>query len=182
MLKLVTPPTIVPVSLEEAALEARVSTATDRARLQNYLAAACLDVEGLTGLALLAQTWDLVIVGPFPGVIRVPKPPLASVTSITYVDTSGQTQTVATSVYDVLAENGDTPQPGEVRPKPGQCWPWAARSVTVRFVAGYGTKASDVPATLRLGVLRRIVQHFDGQLDEAAMVDLLGRYILTVLA
>lgn len=84
--------------------------------------------------------------------IIIPKPPLISVTSITYVDTDGATQTWASSNYTVDAPVGDFAEPGRICPVYGQVYPVTRAqpaAVTIRFVAGYGAAASAVPQPIK---------------------------------
>lgn len=76
--------------------------------------------------------------------IVVPKPPLVSVTSITYVDTNGAPQTWDPSLYTVDAPTGDFAEPGRIYPNYGTVYPVTRAqpaAVTIRFVAGYATSA-----------------------------------------
>jgi hypothetical protein len=73
--------------------------------------------------------------------IRVTRPPLQAVSSITYVDGTGVMQTVDPSIYNV----DTTTEPGRVAPAYGQIWPIVRQqlaSVQVAFVAGYGPSTS----------------------------------------
>lgn len=102
-------------------------------------------------VALASQWW------PDKASIRVPKPPLVSVSSITYVDASGVTQTLATSQYLV-----DTAQQlGRITPSYGNIWPIIRQqlgAVAVTFVAGYGADgtASTFPAAIKLAMYTHI--------------------------
>lgn len=81
-------------------------------------------------------------------------PPLQSVTSITYVDTAGATQTLAADQYTVDTKS----QPARITPAYGVSWPATreqANAVTVRFVAGYGA-ASAVPDIIKLWMKNEI--------------------------
>jgi uncharacterized phiE125 gp8 family phage protein len=75
-------------------------------------------------------------------------PPLASVTSIKYIDTDGVEQTLSASNYLVDAIS----RPAQIEEAYGMSWP-SVRSqrnaVVVRFVAGYGDAATDVPACIK---------------------------------
>lgn len=75
-------------------------------------------------------------------------PPLASVTSIKYIDTDGVEQTLSASNYLVDAVS----RPAQIEEAYGMSWP-SVRSqrnaVVVRFVAGYGDAATDVPACIK---------------------------------
>ncbi|KKL94488.1 hypothetical protein LCGC14_1864120 [marine sediment metagenome] len=121
------------------------------------------------GRALLTQTWDLVL-DRFPGhrtraggytgsgfaadAIRVPLPPLVSVTSVKYTDTDGVEQTWGTSNYTVDINS----QPGRIVPAYGEIWPSTRgeiNAVTVRLVAGYGDRNA-VPMDIKHGMLLMI--------------------------
>jgi hypothetical protein len=78
--------------------------------------------------------------------IRVTRPPLQAVTSITYVDGSGNLQTVDPSVYNVDTST----EPGRVAPAYAQIWPivrMQLASVKCYFTAGYGPVTSIALAT-----------------------------------
>ena len=172
-LSLVTAPTgSEPISLEEARLQLRNPPIDEDALIQGILIPAALErAEGATNRQLLTATWDLRLEG-FPcgaGVagaagaivwpIVVPKPPLVSVTSITYVDTAGDTQTWASTKYQVSAPSGPKAAHGRIAPAYGETYPVTRGqmdAVTVRFVAGYGTASSALPARLRRAMLADI--------------------------
>jgi uncharacterized phiE125 gp8 family phage protein len=147
-LTLQTAPTIEPVSLADVRGHSRISTHEEDTYLTFLRKAARGHFETITGRALLTQTWDCKLAA-FADPIGLPYPPLASVTSITYVDPNGDVQTLSTDVYEV-----DTAR-GHVRRQYGQDWP-AVRShedvITVRYVAGW-TSRDDVPEEIRLALL-----------------------------
>src|SRR4029077_18050283 len=81
--------------------------------------------ETVTHRAFITQTWDDVRDG-FPGsdeAIWLPRPPLISVTSVTYIDTAGATQTWSASLYTVIAPAGPKASPGAIVPNYGQIFP-----------------------------------------------------------
>jgi hypothetical protein len=85
------------------------------------------------------------------GLMQLPRPPLVSVTSITYIDTGGISQVVDPSLYNVSPGS-----PGWVEAAWGQTWPLPRNeldSVTIRFVAGYGADPSSVPGTIQQVIL-----------------------------
>ncbi|MCB9117972.1 MAG: DNA-packaging protein, partial [Caldilineaceae bacterium] len=92
---------------------------------------------------------------PADGIIELPRPPLASVTSITYTDEDGATQTLAANNYRVDTAR----EPGRVVLAPGADWPSVAldssNPITVRFVAGYAD-AGDVPGMAKAAILLQI--------------------------
>lgn len=86
-------------------------------------------------------------------------PPLQSVSSITYVDTDGVTQTLAADQYLVDAKSA----PARISPAYGVSWPSTREqnnAVIVRFVAGYGA-ASAVPQCIKNWMLMRIKTLYD---------------------
>lgn len=83
--------------------------------------------------------------------IQLPKSPLVSVTSVTYVDTDGVSTVWAASHYTVVAPSGPHCAPGYLVPVYSEYYPTARSvpdAVIVRFVAGYGA-ASSVPMSIK---------------------------------
>ena len=73
--------------------------------------------------------------------IRIPVPPLQSVTTLTYVDTNGVTQTLDPTLYIVDA-NSET---GRITPAFSTPWPYTRsviNAVNITFVAGYAYSPS----------------------------------------
>ncbi len=111
-------------------------------------------VEAELGIGLFVQTLVLRM-DRFPTeAIILPRPPLTSVTSVTYTDTDGNSQTWASSKY--TANTFTTP--GEIVRAYGESWP-ATRSipnaVVVTYVAGYAS-TSVLPAMIKTAVLLTI--------------------------
>lgn len=145
------PPTVTPVTLEEVRAHVRVEEDDNEiAYLGSLVAAATGYIEDRRGEALLDQQWTMTL-DAFPwsnGPICLPRPPLRSVTAITYVDTQGATQTLSPSLYRVIA----AAKPAEIHPVYGTTWPSTLTdpgSVAVVYRAGYGTAGSAVPEGLR---------------------------------
>jgi len=161
MLQLVTAPTVEPVDLAEAKIA--VNYAESQSDKDEWflptIVAAREWAENFTGRAFLTQTWDLKL-DRFPSWgIELPKPPLQSITSITYIDTDGVTQTLGVSLYTTSRPVGPYAMPGYVVPAYQQTWPSTRAvpdAVTVRFVCGYGTGAQTVPQSIRLAMKLQI--------------------------
>lgn len=150
-LSLVTKPPVEPVTLQEAKDHLRVDHSDEDALIDQIVLAARELTEKHTARAFLTQTWDWKLDG-FVAELRVPKPPLQSVTHIKYIDGAGVEQTLDSSVYQVAA----TGTPGLVVEAHGKSWPSARRqrdAVTLRFVAGYGGGIGDVPAPVKQAML-----------------------------
>lgn len=150
--------------------------------------------DGWLGRALLTQTWDLVLDG-FPGrrtraggysgpgfaadAIRVPLPPLISVTTLKYIDTAGDEQTWDAANYTVDIGS----QPARIIPVYGVSWPAAraaVNSVTVRIVAGYGSRNA-VPMTIKHAMLL-LIGHWYEHREEVLVGTIAQRLPSTVEA
>lgn len=163
---LVTAPATEPVSLTEAKLHLRVDATDEDTLITALITAARQLVEEETWRALVTQTWDYVADDwPEGDALAMPRPPLQSVTSITYVDADGVTQTMPAADYIVdtyqhrvvLADDADWPS--------DDLYPTSA--VRVRYVAGYGA-ASAVPGPIKQAMLLLIGHLYESR--EAAIV------------
>lgn len=127
--------------------------------LANILEAAEDFVEKNCGKQLLTATYDWKIPCFYAYRIHWPKPPLNSITSVTYVDTSGTSQTLSTSLYDVIT--GTEHAAGYVKQAYNETWPTTRGDdldVTIRGVCGFGDKDA-VPETFRHQI-RLLAKHW----------------------
>ena len=148
-------PTSEPVSLADAKEHLRIIGTSSDNDITAYLAAARDYVEGYTNRQLVTATYTAKLDGFPPNGCRLylPKPPLASVTSLAYIDSEGVTQTVSTSDYEVVRGQVG----GYLVPASGTSWPTDAMMldggeiVTIVYVAGYGV-SSAVPPTINAAI------------------------------
>lgn len=141
-LVLATAPTGQAITTAEAKTQCRVETSADDTYIDSLIADATelLQDEVYGHRQILQATYDLPVAGFWWGELRLPRPPLASVTNVKYYDDSGVLQTLSSSVYVVR-----TPwrQPGTIELGPFQNWPSVQTDrrypVVIRFVAGYGS-------------------------------------------
>jgi len=122
-LTLVTPPVEMAVTLNEAKKQVEVATAISYHddHLQRLIKAASQQALVRSGRQLLTATYRLTC-DQFPsgaGRISIPFPPCQSIQSIKYLDTAGVQQTLATTVYRLLAVR----EPAEICLRYGQVWP-----------------------------------------------------------
>lgn len=181
-LKLITAPAEEPLTRAEAQTHIGVPTAVaaHNGWIDSHIIAARQRAELLTGRQLVTATWELNL-DAFPTggrAILLPRMPLQSVTSVTYYDTAGVLQTLATSVYKVLAYR----EPAEIALKYGQVWPVAQyepESVTVRYVSGYGLAAA-VPDLVKAALYIMLDDWFNNRHGEEetpqAAVNLLRQF------
>lgn len=157
----------------EAKTHLRVDTTTDDAYIDTLVKAARLAAEERTSRATTNQTWVLKL-DAFPAgdEIRLPRPPLSSVTSLDYVDGDGANQTWATSNYTVVTGE----QPGAIKLAYNVNWPTTraqVEAVTITYVAGYGAGASAVPAAFTHAAKLIVEDLYDGQHKNGAAIETL---------
>lgn len=148
-----TPPADAPVSLAELKAHIRVDSASEDALIQDALdgAVSLLDgYSGVLGRCLLAQTWTWSL-SHFPcHAIDLPLARLISIEEIRYLDPDGADQLLDPSAY--LALTGER---AAIEPAYGTFWPSArcqSRSVRIKFRAGYGAAAGDVPRAIKAAI------------------------------
>lgn len=170
-----TAPTADPVTLAEVKNFCRIDEDRDDALLADLITTAIRDIENRVGRQLITATWKLYL-GDFPsdGPIRLPRPPLRSISTITYVDTNGTTQTEAAAVYAAAVDIKS--EPGTVRPAYGQVWSshrcGAQDRVIVTYSAGYGDTAASVPDDLRLAIMLLVRAWYDQEPEPKAVASL----------
>lgn len=179
--KLITAPTIQPVSLSEAKTQARVYNADSDMLLQSLLDSAIAQAEAMTGRALMTQTWA-VIFGSWAEMAAhvLPFGQLQSVSSIKYNDEDGSEQTVSTDDYLVggigtdegkiiIHFDSDFDYPDLYEKDP----------ITVTFVCGY--TATTVPETIKTAVKLLVESVFhDVDVENAVSAHLNPHRIWTV--
>lgn len=153
-LRLVVPPAVEPVTLAEAKAHLRVDGNEEDALISSLITAAREYAETFQRRAYVTQTWELTLdEWPTGPEIRLPRPPLQAVESITYRDQSGVEHVLDPATYIVDTRS----EPGRVVLAPGRCWPSVALApagaITVRYVAGYGDTADSVPVKVKQAIL-----------------------------
>jgi len=172
-LKLVSLPAVEPVTLAEAKAQLRLDTDADDAYVSALIVVARERVELFLRRALITQTFEYTI-DQFPAnkyliyttsFIDLPRPPLQSVEWIKYIDTAGNQQTLPPDNYVVDASSNEM---GRVALAWNQFWPitrWSINSVLIRFTAGYGDAAQDVPQSIRHGILIELSNLYENRED-----------------
>lgn len=157
-------PTIEPITTAEAKTHLRVDTSTEDTYIGTLITAARERAETILNRSFITTTW-VVKMQRFPearGIIRLPRPRLITVSSITYTDTSQQSQTLSSSTYTVDVQS----EPGTIQPAYTQWWPTAldhVNSVTVTYTAGYGASAATVPVAIKQALLLMVAHMFENR-------------------
>jgi uncharacterized phiE125 gp8 family phage protein len=161
-------PSDTPVSLTEAKAHLRVDFDDDDDLITALIAAATDYVDGWSGVlgrALVTQTWRQDY-NCFHPCLRLPLAPAASITSVTYLDPNGDTQTVDEANYALWAD-GAGPLVYFVTGFAVPATSIEGKAVSVTYVAGYGD-ADAVPGPIKAALLLLIGQWYENR--EAAVV------------
>lgn len=148
-----------PVTLDQALSWCRVSSdSTDTTDVSALIASARAEIENLTGLVLLAQTFRLVMSDwPAGGEITLDRAPVSAVASVKYYPAGGGAQaTLSNTKYRVLTDAS----PGVITLNANEDWPDLddrPDAVEVLFTAGHGSAAAIDPEVLF--ALRQLVTH-----------------------
>lgn len=156
-------PTEEPLSLPEIKLHLRIDSTDEDLLLNSYAVAARIYAEMFARRAFVVQTLELALDGwPSCDHIVLPRPPLQSVTSVKYVDSDGNTQTMASGDYIVDTAS----EPGRVLLGYGKSWPSATLqpgpAIKVRYVAGYGGSVA-VPQIYKQAMLLLIGHYYENR-------------------
>ncbi len=156
-------PAVEPVTLAEAKLWLRIDHSDENSLVLELVKSARREVERFCGRQLINSTriWRL---DQFPsnGVIRLDRPPLSSVSSITYVDTAGATQTWATDQWDQDTDS----EPGRITLAYNQSLPsdvrgGASNIVTITYVVGYGAAGENVPESFKVAIKSLVADAYE---------------------
>lgn len=137
-----------PVSLVQMKAHLRVEDEAEDGLIEALIVAARVHVESLTGKALLAQTWRVVLDGwPEDRVIKLPVSPMVTLSEIRCYDADGEEHQI--DLNEVLPDGRANPAriilPVTVAGAPVLR---ARMGIEIDYVAGFGTEPEEVPADL----------------------------------
>lgn len=162
-LKVITAPAIEPVTWEDVTLQLRYDDPDQEIQdqIEGLITAAREWCESYQNRAYITQTLELAL-NKWPcREIELPRPPLQSVTSVTYTDSEGNSETWDASNY--LVDDYDFV--GRIVRKRSVNWPQVrlaeVNGVKVQYVAGYGDAAEDVPQRIRQAIIALATHWFE---------------------
>lgn len=158
-------------------LKVASSVTADDTLIDGLIVAARNIAQGYTGRLLITQTVtekrdDFTQFDSFP----LRWGPVTSVTSVTYTDTAGNSQTLATTVYGTSLYD----IPARLFLKSGQVWPdlYDQRDVvTVVYVAGYANAAA-VPDELKAAMYMLIADMYENRTDYVKKMPTAAEYLM----
>ena len=165
----VTGPAREPLSIEDAKEHLRIDQNDEDVWLLDAIKAVRQRAEGMLGRALISQTLEVALSGwPATRVIALPRPPLVSVTSVKYFNEADAEATLAASNYIVDTRT----TPGRLVLKSTMSWPATVlrevNGVIIRYVAGFGELASDVPPEIRAAMKLWLGEMYENRENSAA--------------
>lgn len=172
--RVVVPPSTEPITLAQAKAQLRLEESIDDTQVETMIKGARSHVEMACGRALLLQTMELVAAGFVDEngcPLRLAGGHLADDPQavVTYLDTDGVEQTLASGFYVSSGSAADA-GPGRLHLMPGSSWPAVASrvdAVRVRFRVGWATP-EEVPQDLRHAVLLMISHMYEHRTPVAA--------------
>ena len=146
-IQVTTAPVLEPLTATEAREFLRVDGTDENTAIETYIAAARAEAEHDLQRSLLTQTITMTL-SSFPSEIRLPRPPIQSVSSVKYYDDDNVQKTL-TVTTDYLVRVGESS--GCIYRPSASSWPTTydrPDAVEVIYVAGW-TSAALVPAEIR---------------------------------
>lgn len=185
-LKLITPPEIEPVTVAEVKLHARISHDVEDSLLAKWIKSARVEAENYQRRAYIGQIWELGF-DAFPTTlpVQLPRAPLLQLISIKAYDYANAETVLYYDGYNPVttteegtdsALNSDfivdlNSEPGRVSLAYGIIWPAITpRSIDclkIRYAAGYGIEAEDVPENVWDAIILYCTWRNDNRAAEA---------------
>lgn len=149
-----------PVSLAEAKAFLKVDDNAEDGLITTLIGAARLHVEGITGRALIAQSWRIVLdEWPESGVVKLPVSPLLSVTAINAIDAHGASHDIGLAQFSSDRDRLFVPRVVTGMPSLQE-----RSGIEIDYVAGFGADAEQVPTDIKqatLGLVAHWHEHRD---------------------
>jgi uncharacterized phiE125 gp8 family phage protein len=148
-------PAIEPLSLAEAKAFLRVEAAEEDQLITSLIAAARMQVETRTGLALITQSWRMVLdCWPGNGRIAARPAPLKSLAAVRVFEFDGEMQVLDTQAFVPDPSTSTLSFIPWTLPMPTRI----AAGIELDVIVGFGDAAADVPEPLRQAI-RLLVAH-----------------------
>ncbi len=153
---LLTPPSGEPLTLSDAKAFLRVEHGDDDALISALIVAARGQIEAQARVALLTQTWRIVLdCWPADGRVRLRNGPLRALSAARTFDAAGNAHMHDTAAFVLDGAAGIVSAPPFALPVPGR----GRAGIELDVVLGFGDTAGDVPELLRHAV-RTLVAHW----------------------
>lgn len=156
----ITASTDIPVHVKELADFLRLDDAKELKTVEDMAKAVTQRLQKIHWTQFLTATFDQYFDTFDDAPFVLDRPPVGTVSSVKYYDTSSVLQTLSADVW----EQGDQNGLGVVRLAYNQTWPTCrghTDDIVIRFTAGYGG-VNDVPATIRHAIYKGVDLLYQG--------------------
>ena len=162
--QITTKPAVEPITTTEVKNWGKIETSAEDSIIENLITAIRQMAESWLGRALIEQTITSTL-DFWPGIIvKLPRPPLISITSISTIDEEDNETTYSTDNYFARIDI----EPGQAVIKNGSSPPINANRYYGGFkiihVNGYGDEAADVPQDLKQGLIEWVLFALENRL------------------
>lgn len=154
------------VSLADARAHLRIDSdnTTEDAQIQQWIKVATAAAENYLNRALLNTTFEQKFDSWNNNELLLYRTPVSSITSVKYFDTDGAEQTLAADQYEL----DKSIEPSVIVPAYQVNWPSLRghrNDVAVRYIAGYGASASDIPTPIIQAILVMLTTMYEKRED-----------------
>lgn len=174
-------PACYPITIQQVKEWCRIDDAASDAELLGLIQAATLRAEAIMNRPIINRNYTLTL-DKFPTEISIGKTKVQSVDLISYVDTDGASQTLASSVYHV--DLGSEYMTCRVSRAYGQSWPSTRAqngAVVVTFTAGYGVDWNFVRSDIQQAIAYLVGHYYDNRDIVGQNIDIVPETALAIL-
>ena len=160
---LVSPASVMPVSLDDAKSQLRVDHSDDDALISRLIESATGWIDGWSGVlgrAIMQQTWRQQY-DSFASRMRLVVGPVLSVSSITYHDIDGNQQTVSSDVY-ALRNYADWAYVSLANDKEWPSHDGREAGIEINYVSGHASPG-EVPAAIKHAILMLVASWYENR-------------------
>ncbi|WP_274424867.1 head-tail connector protein [Chelativorans sp. YIM 93263] len=151
-------PAVEPITLVEAKAHLRIDHESEDELLSGLIRAAREEVERETGLALIDQSWRLVLDDwPKGNMVPVRRGPVRELLSVTVYDRDGAASVLAPENYQLDAVSVPARLYLDNRPEPGL----VLNGIEIDFTAGFGEAGTDAPDLLKRAMLILVAHWYE---------------------
>ena len=161
--RVTTAPSVEPITVAEVKTHARIETSEEDTYIGNLITAIRQIAESWLGRALIQQTITATM-DWWPEVVKLPRPPLISITSIKTISELDTKTTYDSSAYYVRTDI----EPGQIIIRDGSTPPINTDryhgGFEIVYLAGYGDEAADVPQAIKFGLLEWVADAYENRI------------------
>jgi len=155
--RLVTPPAMEPVTLEEAKLHLRIDRNEEDSLISALITAARQKTEEYTRRAFITQMWELAL-DSASGRVYLPRSPIQTINEVTL-----DGEIVSTENYVLIGQNAFYSKIPLRAVNPD--------GLVICYISGYGDNATDVPQAIRQAILMLVAHLYEAREGEAPQVE-----------